>query len=226
MPKSLVAALRPNRTSAREISARRLIRYLVVLAVLATGLHATSTIQPPVAVAAPSSTAAPTAAAAAAPGAGGGLYVPLATTQRLYDSGTTLVQAQETKTATFTGLGGIPATGVTAIAATVQVLSPTASGSLPAWPAGETRPAVSGLLFAANMKYMSGSAVIRLNASGQASFSNKSAGTLRIRVDVTGYFTGDTATTAGSRFVPLKQSRIVDTRAKIGVGGTAPVAAN
>ncbi|WP_328993644.1 fibronectin type III domain-containing protein [Kribbella sp. NBC_01245] len=202
------------------------MRYLVVLAVLATGLHATSTIQPSVAVAAPNSTAAPTAAAAAAPGAGGGLYVPLATTQRLYDSGTTLVQAQETKTATFTGLGGIPATGVTAIAATVQVLSPTASGSLPAWPAGETRPAVSGLLFAANMKYMSGSAVIRLNASGQASFSNKSAGTLRIRVDVTGYFTGDTATTAGSRFVPLKQSRIVDTRAKIGVGGTAPVAAN
>ncbi|GAA0598199.1 hypothetical protein GCM10009534_35700 [Kribbella sandramycini] len=180
-----------------------------MLAVLVTGLAVTSI-----------------GRAEAAPGTGAGLYVPLATTQRIYDSGSTLVQAQETKTVTFTGKGGIPATGVSAIAATVQVLSPTAGGSLPAWPAGEAQPAVSGLLFAANMNYMSGSAVIRLNASGQASFANKSSGTLRIRVDVTGYFTSAEATTAGSRFVPLRQSRVVDTRSKVGVPGTTPVGAD
>ena len=173
------------------------------------------------------------AAASAAPDSGAGLFVPLATPQRLLDTGaangvptSTPVAAQATITVSFTGRGGIPASGVSAIAANVQVLNPTAAGSLPAWPAGEARPAVSGLLFAAGTTYMSGSAAIRLNTSGKASFANLSSGTIRILADVTGYFTADTSTATGTRFVPLKQSRILDTRNKAGVPTTTPVAAS
>ncbi|MFC0628296.1 fibronectin type III domain-containing protein [Kribbella deserti] len=104
------------------------------------------------------------------------------------------------------------------------MITPTAKGSVIPYPAGTTRPAVSGVLFAANDAYASGSSILRLSASGQASFHNASAGTVRIIVDVAGYYTtGDAPPTAtASRYVPLKQTRILDTQN--GTGGV-PVGA-
>lgn len=165
-----------------------------------------------------SASAAAVQPAAASPGAGGGLYVPLATQARLLDTGTTPVTANPTPvTTTFTGRGGIPATGVAAISVNITVVNPTVSGNLVAWPTGATRPGISGLLFAAGQTYASGSSILRLNGSGQASFFNASTGTVRILVDVAGYYTTDDATAGGSRYVPVKQTRILDTRNKIGV---------
>jgi len=154
------------------------------------------------------------------------LYVPLATQARLLDTGTTPVAANPTPvTSTFTGRGGIPATGVAAVSVNITVVNPTVNGSLVAWPAGATRPSVSGVLFAAGQTYASGSSILRLNASGQASFFNASTGTVRIIVDVAGYYTTDDSTTGGSRYVPVKQTRILDTRNKIGVPTATAVAA-
>ncbi|WP_344152359.1 fibronectin type III domain-containing protein [Kribbella yunnanensis] len=144
--------------------------------------------------------------------------MPLAAQVRLLDTGTTPVTANPTPvTSTFTGRGGIPATGVAAVSVNVTVVNPTVAGNLVAWPAGQVRPSVSGILFAAGQTYASGSSVLRLNASGQAAFFNTSAGTVRIIVDVAGYYTTDDATVGGSRYVPVKQTRILDTRNKIGV---------
>ncbi|GAB3928459.1 hypothetical protein GCM10029976_026240 [Kribbella albertanoniae] len=144
--------------------------------------------------------------------------MPLATQVRLLDTGTTPVTANPTPvTSTFTGRGGIPATGVAALSVNITVVNPTVAGNLVASPAGQTRPSVSGILFAASQTYASASSVLRLNASGQAAFFNTSSGTVRILVDVAGYYTTDDATTGGSRYVPVKQTRILDTRNKIGV---------
>lgn len=82
---------------------------------------------------------------------------------------------------------------------------------------------MSGVLFAAGQTYASGTSILRLNAGGQASFFNASTGTVRIIVDVAGYYTTDEVTAGGSRYVPVKQTRILDTRNKIGVPGTAAV---
>ncbi|WP_328994621.1 fibronectin type III domain-containing protein [Kribbella sp. NBC_01245] len=45
-------------------------------------------------------------------------------------------------------------------------------------------------------------------------------------MDVAGYYTDDSVTAPATRFVPLKQARIVDTRNAIGVGTKTPVGAN
>ncbi|MFK4086221.1 fibronectin type III domain-containing protein [Kribbella sp. NPDC020789] len=153
--------------------------------------------------------------------------MPLATQVRMFDTGTTPVTANPTPvSSTFTGRSGVPATGVAAVSVNITIVSPTVNGGVVAWPAGETRPAgTSGVMFAAGQTYASGSQILRLNASGAASFYNSSGGTLRIIVDVAGYYTTEAATAGGSRYVPVKQTRVLDTRNKIGVPTTTAVPA-
>lgn len=167
------------------------------------------------------------------PASGAGQYVPLTSPARLLDTGaavgvptSTPVPAQGTVTSKLVGRGGVPAAGVSALVANIIVGAPTATGALPVWPAGGSRPGVSTLLFNAGDPWASASSLIRLNANGEASFANLSAGTVRIYVDVVGFFTDDSVTAPGSRFVPVSQARIVDTRNAVGVGTRTPVPAN
>jgi hypothetical protein len=120
----------------------------------------------------------------------------------------------------------VPATGVSSVAVNIHVTNPTVAGALPAWPAGSPRPGVSTLLFSAGTGTTSTPSVVKLNSAGEASFQNLSSGTLRLMVDVAGYYTDSTVTTTGSRFVPLPQSRIVDTRNAVGVPTRTPIPAN
>lgn len=139
---------------------------------------------------------------------------------------TTPVPAQGTVTVQFTGRNGVPASGVSAIQANIITISPTATGSLFAWPAGETVPAAPNFYFYASSGFTSSASTVRLSAAGQVSFKNGSTGTVRILADVTGYYTDASSQTSGNRFVPLKQSRVIDTRNKIGVSTNTPVPAN
>ncbi len=50
-----------------------------------------------------------------------------------------------TRTITVTGVGGVPASGVSAVALNVVALSPTANTFITVWPNGETRPNTSSL---------------------------------------------------------------------------------
>lgn len=139
---------------------------------------------------------------------------------------TTPVPAQGTITVDFTGRNGVPASGVSAIQANIITISPTATGSMFAWPAGETAPVAPNFYFYANSGFTSSAAIVRLSAAGEVSFKNGSAGTVRILADVTGYYTDATSQASGHRFVRLRQSRVIDTRNKIGVTTNTPVPAN
>ncbi|MFC0623175.1 fibronectin type III domain-containing protein [Kribbella deserti] len=175
------------------------------------------------ATAVPVTAAATTAAAAPAvvqpASAGAGQYVPLPAAGRFLDTGATNLVGQEPVVSTFTGRGGIPATGVAALAVNIVVLNATAKGGLVSWPTDQAQPTtVSGVMFSAGDTYASGSSILRLSPTGQASFRNISGGTVRIIVDVAGYYTSnDNPTATASRYVPLKQARILDTTKKIGV---------
>ncbi|MGW6196495.1 fibronectin type III domain-containing protein [Kribbella sp. NPDC055110] len=167
------------------------------------------------------------------PNAGVGQYIPLSPPQRMLDTGThvgvpttTPVPAQGTATVKFTGRNGVPATGVSAIQANIITISPTATGSMFAWPAGETVPSAPNFYFYAGSGFTSSSSTVRLSSAGEISFKNGSAGTVRILADVTGYYTDASSQASGNRFVPLRQARVIDTRNKIGVTTNTPVPAN
>ncbi len=112
-----------------------------------------------------------------------------------------------------TGVGGVPASGVTAVA--LNVVATNASGPLSwltVWPTGETRPWASNLNFDAGVS-VPNLVVARVGADGRVSMYND-RGTVHVAADVQGWFTGDTT---GSTYVPRDPVRILDTRD--GTGG-------
>jgi hypothetical protein len=109
-----------------------------------------------------------------------------------------------------TGVAGVPASGVSAVALNVTVDQPTSSGYLTTWPTGEPMPTASTHNFvpgltAANL------VLAKVGANGQVSMFN-SAGSTHLVADVVGYFSSQ-----GGTFVPVTPSRLVDTRD--GTGG-------
>jgi hypothetical protein len=114
-----------------------------------------------------------------------------------------------------TGVGGIPANGVTAVVLNTTVTDTTSAGFLTVFPTG------AGLPVASNLNWMAGVTVpnrviVPVGTGGKVSFYN-GLGSADLIVDVNGYFTDSTGT--GASFVPLTPSRIVDTR----MGGAAPL---
>ena len=90
---------------------------------------------------------------------------------------------------TVTGVGGVPASGVTAVVLNVTAVSPSAKTFITAWPAGEARP------LAANLNAPAGDVranlvVVKVGAGGQVSFFNNS-GNVNLVADVAGYFSTD-----------------------------------
>jgi hypothetical protein len=117
-----------------------------------------------------------------------------------------------------TSAGGVPATGVTAVVLNVAVTTPTASGYLTAFPAGEARPMASSLNFTPGLT-VANTVVAKVGAGGKLSFFN-SAGSTQVIVDVAGWFDGGGAASA-SRYHPVVPSRILDTRMSSPIGAAA-----
>ena len=110
-----------------------------------------------------------------------------------------------------TGVGGIPASGVSAVVLHVAVTQPTAPSYLTAWPAG------TGLPLAANLNYAAGETVanlvtVKVGADGKVNLYN-AAGSADVIADVAGWYGG---ATAGARYHPLTPARILDTRSALG----------
>ena len=108
-----------------------------------------------------------------------------------------------------TGRGGVPATGVTAVALNVTVTEPTAGSFLTAWPAGDSRPVAS------NLNYEAGTTkpnmvVVKVGAGGKVNLFNN-LGSAHIIADVAGWY-GPYLPTPGAAFTPLPPSRLLDTR--------------
>ncbi|MDN5775922.1 MAG: DUF1906 domain-containing protein [Humibacillus sp.] len=115
-----------------------------------------------------------------------------------------------------TGRGGVPASGVSAVVLNVTVTAPTGSGYLTVYDEGAARPRVS------NLNFVKGQTVPNLviapvGAGGKVALYNGSRGTTSLIADIGGYYLAGTATVnAPGGFMPLRPSRLLDTRAGVG----------
>jgi hypothetical protein len=137
-------------------------------------------------------------------------------------SSTTLVPIDGNTTA------GLPATGITAVAVSITVTGQTAAGNLIAYPGDTPLPATSTVNFVSGSPATTNNAIVPVGPDGDIALYNQSAGTAQLLVDLTGYFTTDTAASGASTYTPLATpTRILDTRngtgapeAEIASGGT------
>jgi hypothetical protein len=148
---------------------------------------------------------------------GGGRFTAI-TPSRLLDTrdgtgtggGTTPIPAQQSINVKVTGVGGVPAAGVTGVALNVTVDSTTQAGYLSVWPTGEPQPFTATHNFVPNLTV--GNLVLaKVGVGGNVSIFN-SHGTTHVIADVVGYFSA-----TGSAFVPTAPRRLLDTRD--GTGG-------
>jgi hypothetical protein len=154
-----------------------------------------------------------------AKGAGSGAFTAL-TPARIMDTreaGGPAAAGREVKLRVL-GAGGVPSSGVSAVALNVTVDQPTAPGFLTTWPSGEPRPTASTHNFVAGGT-VANLVLAKVGAGGMVSMFN-SAGSVQLVVDVVGYFSG-----SGSAFVPVTPRRVTDSRegqpfGSLAVGGT------
>ncbi|MBB4910846.1 hypothetical protein [Actinophytocola algeriensis] len=140
----------------------------------------------------------------------GGDFVPFTTPRKIWDTRTNNVKLKAGATASINAVnvGGVPATGVSAVLIRLTAAAPTAGTWLTAYPHNTTRPGVS-MLNVGPGETLSNTAVVRPGANGQITIFN-AYGDTHVVVDVQGYFTTSTGATNGG-FVPVTQRRVVDT---------------
>lgn len=144
------------------------------------------------------------------PSSTAGLYQPLST-RRILDTrdGTggyfTPFSPQETRVLQIAGVGGVPASGVSAVVLNVVAANQTAAGYLIIWPDGSPQPTASSLNFLANQTAVN--RVIVKVSNGWIDIYN-AFGSVNVIADVNGYF----GTSGSSEFVPLNPARVFDSR--------------
>jgi hypothetical protein len=104
-----------------------------------------------------------------------------------------------------TGVGGVPASGVSAVALNVTVDQPTAPGYITVWPTGAQRPTASTHNFTPGLT-VANLVLAKVGDGGKVSLFN-SNGATHLVADVVGYFSS-----TGGRFIPISPSRVVNTR--------------
>lgn len=113
------------------------------------------------------------------------------------------------------GVGGVPSTGVSAVALNVTVTDPTLASYLTAFPTGIAPPLASNLNWWAG-DTLANRVFVPVGAAGQVSFYN-SQGDADLVVDVVGYFSGGSgAPQNASLYYPMSPIRLLDTRADAG----------
>ena len=113
---------------------------------------------------------------------------------------------------TVDGLAGVPSTGVGAVVLNVTAVRPTASGHLTVYPAGGSAPLASNVNYTAG-EVVPNRVVVPVGTGGVVEVLS-SAGHPDVLVDVAGWFTDDSDSSAtGARFVPaVTPTRVCDTR--------------
>ena len=117
-----------------------------------------------------------------------GRYMPLAPTTVLDTRNDAAVGPAGSVTVTVAGVGGVPKTGVSAVALTIAAKSPTANTFITAWPTGVARPTTASLNPRAGVE-VSNLCIVKTGTDGAVQLYNQN-GTLDLVVDVVGYFTG------------------------------------
>jgi hypothetical protein len=159
------------------------------------------------------------AAAVVAPRAAGS-YVAL-TPLRLLDTRISLgasgpVAAGRSIALSVLGRGGVPASGVAAVALTVTVTEPAVAGYVTVYPSGAARPSTSSIVFSAGQT-MAKTVIVPVGANGRVQlFFGAASGSVQIIADGAGFYVSGSPTAAGT-FQALPAHRILDTR--VGIGG-------
>ncbi len=120
--------------------------------------------------------------------------------------GATPIPAKGRVTVKVTGVGGVPASGVSAVAVNLTGIAHGGPTYLAAYPADTAWPGTSSLNLAKDQTHAS-LVVPRVGADGSVSVYNAAA-TSDAVLDVVGYFTAS----GGSSYTPVVPSRLVDTR--------------
>ena len=157
-------------------------------------------------------------AAASVGSASAGLYVP--TDVRVLDTRngtggyTTAMPANTPRTVPVAGVGGLPATGISAVQVTVTVLSPVATGNAYVSADGASSP-VSALVYKSGVTgSISATTVVAVGADGK--IRAKTSTSEQLVLDVQGYYTSGNDVAAGG-FVPVSPRRFQDSLT--GAGG-------
>ncbi len=108
-----------------------------------------------------------------------------------------------------TGQGGVPASGVSAVALNVTVTQPTGTGFLTLFPTGAVRPLAANLNFTP-AKTVPNLVVVKVGTGGKVSMYN-SAGSSHVVYDVAGWYSDVPAGNDG-RYMSLVPARLLDTR--------------
>jgi hypothetical protein len=116
------------------------------------------------------------------------------------------------------GVAGVPA-DATAVLVNVTVTQPQAYGYLTVFPSGDGVPATSNLNFVPGLTAPN-LVLVKVGQNESISIQNGSPGSAHVVVDIQGYITAGTPTTAGA-VVPISPVRSVDTR--VGLGARGPV---
>lgn len=124
---------------------------------------------------------------------------------------------------TVGGTAGVPSSGVTALVLNVTAAGPSALTFLTVWQAGTTRPN-DGSVSAPAGANVSQTATVPVSPSGAGAVSiYNNAGSTDVIASVEGYFLAPTGGSEAATFIPVTQTRVMDTRN--GTGGVAgPVA--
>jgi hypothetical protein len=115
----------------------------------------------------------------------------------------------------LTGVGNVPAVGVSAVVLNVTVTNATAPSFLTVFPTGGSPPLISNLNFVAGQT-VPNRVIVKVGAAGMVSFYD-AAGRVDVIADVAGWFSDATPGGGGAGFNPLTPTRILDTRD--GTGG-------
>jgi len=122
-----------------------------------------------------------------------GAFAPLAPS-RILDTRTNLgatgpVAAQGTISLQVTGKGGVPVTGVSAVAVNVTVADPMAAGFITVWPSGTAQQQTSNLNFQARQN-IPNLVIVPVGADGKIQLFNGSGAAVQLVADVAGYTLG------------------------------------
>lgn len=107
------------------------------------------------------------------------------------------------------GVGGVPASGVTAVALNVTVTNTTTPSFLTVFPAGQARPTASNVNWDRAGVTAANSVVVKVGDGGRVEFAN-GFGAVDVIVDVAGWFAD------GPGFTPISPVRMLDTRSGLG----------
>ena len=132
----------------------------------------------------------------------------------------TAVAPGQVRKVAISGHGGVPASGVSAVAVNVGVLAPARSGSITVFP-GDTSWNGTGTISFPAAGTVQSSLTAKLGADGTLAFRNNTAVSLQLIADVAGYYLAGTPTVAGG-YQPIAATRALDTRQDEALGPLRP----